>query len=57
MIHFDGGDIDNYGCWYGREICCLACRETVALRLGVNRIFMCAELECECGEPFAEVWL
>jgi hypothetical protein len=56
--HFDGGDIDNNGRWYGEEMCCLECRETKHMRVGITATYLLATLDCgECGEPFAEYWV
>jgi hypothetical protein len=56
--HFDGGDIDWNGGWAGEAMCCLECRETTRMRIGVTPIYLLAELHCgECGAPFAEVWI
>jgi hypothetical protein len=56
--HFDSGDIDNDGRWYGSSMCCLECRTTDAMRMGAGGLFLLATLECgSCGEVFAERWL
>ena len=54
-VIFDGGDIDNFGHWYGETMSCLECRETEAVRIGTTPTYMLAELHCgECGTTFAE---
>lgn len=55
---FDGGDINDTGHWRGADMCCLECRETSAMRIGITATYLLAALQCgECGETFAETWL
>lgn len=55
---YDGGDIDDDGRWYGEPMCCLECRETDAMRMGLSRTYLLATLECSnCLQVFAEVWI
>lgn len=56
--HFDGGDIDNHGHWYGDAMGCLECRETRHMGMGCTSTYLLAELHCgECGAVFAEYWI
>jgi len=56
--HFDGGDIDDNGHWYGAEMSCLECHETHQMRQGITATYLLATLECgSCGETFAEYWV
>jgi hypothetical protein len=51
QIHFDSGDIDDHGRWWGEAICCIACKETSRIRIGLTRTYMVNELfvdECGC---------
>jgi hypothetical protein len=51
-IHFDGGDTDAHGRWWGEAICCIACKETSRIRLGFTGTYLVEELfvdECGCA--------
>jgi hypothetical protein len=55
--HFDSGDIDNNGRWYGSTMCCLECRDTDTMRMGIGGLYLLATLECDnCSAVFAETW-
>lgn len=56
--HFDGGDIDGDGQWYGPDMSCLDCRATRPVRYTHTHTYLLAALECgNCCELFAEVWI
>jgi len=38
--HFDGGDIDERGYWYGADMCCLECHETHEVRAGITATYL-----------------
>lgn len=54
---YDGGDINEHGCWRGEEMCCLSCKETRPMEMGhTGKPYFRNALECgECGQTFAEV--
>lgn len=54
---YDGGDINAHGQWCGEDMCCLTCRETAPMCMGLTTTYLLASLECgECGETFAQTW-
>ena len=55
---FDGGDIDDHGHWYGRDMSCMECRETTPMRAGVTNIYLLGCLRCgACGAILCEYWI